>query len=218
MVSQVNKVRFGILGDADILNMSVCLVDKPTFTVEMGSVYDRRMGCISNNSQCPTCSGDIWNCPGHFGHIELNMPIILFYKQCVPFLKCFCHECHRLLAKASELELNEIKGYDKVLNYVGKLSYCGWCNTPHPNIKLVPADMTIVAVHTFKLTKASRELTPAVIKAIFDNVLDEDVKLFGVDVNMFHPRNFVLTKFLVLPTCCRSRMVTANSVATTICR
>lgn len=213
MVSQISTIDFGILGDDDIVNMAVCLIDNPSLNGESGSVYDPRLGCIQNNSKCATCLENIWICSGHFGYIDLNVPIILFYKQCVPILKCFCFECHRLLCTEEELKLNSISGYDRTLDFVSKMTSCIRCKTPHPEIRLNVADSILTRQHKYKNSKASSELTPAIIKAVFDNVLDEDVKLLGINPKLFHPRNLVLTKFLVIPTCCRPRMITPSTAS-----
>lgn len=211
MITQVSRIRFGIMGDRDVERLSTCLIDNPSLAAERGTVYDQRLGCVQNNSTCPTCSNDVWKCPGHFGHIDLNTPIILFYKQCLPFLKCICFNCHRLLCTKEELTMLNIRTYDKTIDYVSKCTSCSRCNAPHPDIKYNPSDCTLTAHHKYKNKKAVRELTPAIIKSVFDNVPDEDVSLIGIDVSMFHPRNLVLTKFPVIPTCCRPRMITPSN-------
>lgn len=209
---QIESIQFGILGDQDILDMSVCTVDKTSLVVEQGSVYDPRMGCTRNDAVCATCKENIWKCPGHFGHINLNTPIILFYKHAVTHLRLFCFKCHRLLCTKEELKLNNIsQNYDSVVSFVSKLNSCSRCNSSHPDIRLNITDTTIVAQHKFRNKKTMRTLTPLIIKQVFDDVPDEDVELLGIDVTMFHPKNLVLTRFPVIPISCRPRMVTADN-------
>ncbi len=193
--------------------MSVCAVTKSSLAVESGSVYDPRLGSVSNDALCETCNENMWSCNGHFGHIDLNIPIVLFHKQCVSMLKCFCFECHRLLCSKEELELNKISGYERVVDYLDKINTCFHCNTPHPEIKYNVAEHIISAQHKYKNQKTVWELNPAAIKQIFDGVPDEDVALLGVDTSMFHPSNLVLTKFPVIPTPCRPRMVTPENIS-----
>lgn len=213
MISQITSIQFGILSDRDIIEQSVCVVDKPSLIVETGSMYDMRMGSTQTDIQCDTCHENVWSCPGHFGHINLNTPIILFYKQAVAMLKCFCFECHRILCTKEELALAKVSGYDKVFEYLSKITTCLRCNTPHPEIKFNVADTTIIAQHKFKNDKTSRELDPVMIKAIFDDIPNEDVALLDVNVEMFHPKNLVLTKFPVIPTVCRPRMYAADTIS-----
>ena len=213
MISQINKIKFGILSDQDILDMSVCIIDKPSLIVESRSVYDLRLGSTNTITLCETCGKNVWQCTGHFGHIELNTPIILFYKQVASMLKCFCINCSRILCLEDELTLNKIYGYDNIINYLSKNNTCIHCRNPHPEIKFSASDNTIYAQLKFKNNKTIKELTPEFIKQVFDNVLDQDVKLLGVNVDMFRPKNFVLTKFPVLPTTCRPRMITPDNIS-----
>jgi DNA-directed RNA polymerase beta' subunit len=213
-LSQINTIQFGIQSDNDILKRSVCVIDKPTLTIEPGSVYDPRLGCVENNAKCDTCKETVWKCTGHFGHINLNLPIILFYKQTVSMLKIFCFKCHRLLCTKEELDLQGVRGYDKIINHLSnKISFCGHCNSPHPEIKYDPGDNVITAVYKFKNTLESSILKPEAVKMVFDNIPVEDVAILGVNPQMFHPKNLVLTKFPVIPTCCRPRMVTSDNIS-----
>lgn len=213
MIKQTNTVQFGLLGDEDILNMSVCVINKSSLTIEHGSVYDPRLGCVQNNQTCETCHTGIWTCTGHFGHINLNVPIILFYKQCVSYMKIFCLECKRILCDPEQFQINNIKGHHQIINYLTELTTCSHCNTPKPSLKVNVNDMIIVAQHKHKTSKAMIEYTPSMIKLIFDNIRDEDVNLLEIDTAMLKPKNLVLTKFPVLPTCCRPRMHTPDNVS-----
>lgn len=213
-ITQINNIQFGIQSDKDILDKSVCVIEKPTLTIEQGSVYDPRLGCVENNSKCQTCNENVWKCTGHFGHINLNVPIILFYKQAVTMLKIFCFKCHRMLCTKEELELQGVRGYEKTIAHIStKISFCGHCNASHPEIKYDPNDNVITAVYKFKNVTETNILKPEAIKMIFDFIPNEDVAILGVNTRMFHPKHLVLTKFPVIPTCCRPRMVTADNIS-----
>jgi len=212
--TNVNNIQFGILSSDDIEKMSVCEINKPTLAVEEGSVYDPRLGCVDNESLCETCNENIWKCTGHVGHIKLQIPIILFFKQTVNMLKIFCFNCSRLLCTEEELRLQNMHGYEKILEYLSnKISFCGRCMSPHPEIRFDITEYKIIAQHKLKNDKTTRQLTPVKIKQIFDNIPDEDVAILGVDPTMFHPRNLVLYNFPVIPTCCRPRMITPDNVS-----
>jgi DNA-directed RNA polymerase beta' subunit len=213
-ITNVNNIQFGILSDVDIEKMSVCEINKPTLAVEEGSVYDPRLGCVDNDSLCETCNENIWKCTGHFGHIKLQIPIILFFKQTVNMLKIFCFNCSRLLCTEEELRLQNVHGYEKTIEYLtNKISFCGRCTAPHPEIRFDISENKIMAQHKLKNEKTIRQLLPIMIKQIFDNIPDEDVAILGVDPKMFHPRNLVLKNFPVIPTCCRPRMITPDNVS-----
>ena len=87
MEYKIDSVTFGIMSDADVLDMSVCLVTGKK------DLYDHRMGPLSTSNQCVTCSGTFITCPGHFGHIRLAKPIFhpLFIKKLLGQLKSTCY-------------------------------------------------------------------------------------------------------------------------------
>jgi len=210
---EIKSIQFGIISDQDIMDNSVCEINKPSLMTEEGSVYDPRLGCTENGLLCETCEEDIWKCSGHFGHINLNIPIILFYKQTVVMLRLFCFECHRFLCTKDELNLQNIKGYSNIVDHVSKMTVCGRCGSPHPEVRLDTNDVKIVTSFKLKTNKTSRYMSPAAVKYIFDNVPEEDVEILGADTSLFHPRNLVLTKFLVIPTCCRPRVFAADTIS-----
>lgn len=219
-ISQIKSIQFGIQGDEDIVRNSVCLVNKTPLSIEIGTVYDPRMGCIETNKNCVTCEENVWKCTGHFGHIELSIPIILFYKQVVGFLRMFCFTCNRLLITKEIIELHNLKGVDRIRTFItNRISFCcrnvngTVCNTQHPLIKLDTAD-NIISIHfKYKNLSESKILSTEYIKMIFDNIQIEDLLLLDIDVKMFHPKNLVLTKFPVIPTGCRPRMITPENIS-----
>ena len=213
MVFQIDTIQFGILSDKDVLIKSVCEINKPSLCIEEGSVYDPRLGCVDNISTCETCDKNIWECTGHFGHINLNIPIIIFYKQVATMLKIFCHKCCKLLNTKEELAVQGVKGYERIVEHLSNMSFCGRCAEPHPEIRFDTSDNKITAQYKHKSEKISKFLDPVTIKHIFDNVCDDDVSTLGVDPEMFHPRNLVRMVFNVIPTCCRPRMVTPDNIS-----
>ena len=213
MTYQIKSIAFGILSDEDIDRMSVCEVDKPNLSNDHGCVYDPRMGVINQNVMCQTCTKNVWQCPGHFGHINLRVPVILYYKTVLNMLRCFCLNCSRLLCSEGSLQLNGVRGFDKVVSYLTKqkMGFCDHCKTPHPEIRYSAADNILSAQLKYKTTKTMKDLTVEDVKIVLDKIPVEDVKLLGVDPTMFHPRNLVLTKFPVLPISCRPKMHTPDN-------
>jgi len=216
-IREINTVTFGVLSTEQILNMSVCKIDNPKLgsvdkAGNVGTVYDPRMGTIENGKDCETCHQNVWNCPGHPGHIELNEPIInpLFYKQVSSFLKCFCIKCFRFLFNKEQIYLSGLNRYkgnnrlDKIIEKLEKIDICSHCFHPQPYIKYSPTDNSISMVCKQKdKDKLVIVLTVEEIKKTFDNIIDEDMELLGFDPNMVHPKNYIMVVFPVLPQCCR---------------
>jgi DNA-directed RNA polymerase beta' subunit len=68
--------------------------------------------------ECGTCGDSArgTQCPGHFGRIELNVPIIhpQFYSVVVKVLRVICFECSSLLFSEEALKLREVDDSDLV--------------------------------------------------------------------------------------------------------
>lgn len=61
-----------------------------------GGLYDVALGPMSEQSDpCGTCFQNIFSCPGHFGHIELPLPVVnpLFHKLIPLLLRISCLNC-----------------------------------------------------------------------------------------------------------------------------
>jgi DNA-directed RNA polymerase beta' subunit len=56
------------------------------------TLCDRKMGPITANEYCHTCGEGLDKCPGHFGHILLNHPIIpaMYLSRIKALLKQTC--------------------------------------------------------------------------------------------------------------------------------
>lgn len=43
---------------------------------KVGGLLDMRLGTADRAYRCATCGSSMFDCPGHFGHIELARPIL----------------------------------------------------------------------------------------------------------------------------------------------
>ena len=80
--TQIYGVSLGVYSDEEIRTFSTVKVTVPATTdaVTGGCIpqgmYDLRMGPADLFSEkCETCRQGYGNCPGHFGHIELSLPL-----------------------------------------------------------------------------------------------------------------------------------------------
>ena len=119
---EIENISFGIYSADEIKKMSVCNLTNPKKSGK-NSVYDPRMGTTNFKVKCETCNQNAEICPGHFGRIELNVPIIhpLYTKHVISFLKCFCFKCNKLLITEEQILLNDFnkfkgkKRFEKIL-------------------------------------------------------------------------------------------------------
>ncbi|OWR53673.1 DNA-directed RNA polymerase II subunit RPB1 [Danaus plexippus] len=113
---QVKRVQFGILSPDEIRRMSVTEggIRFPE-TMEggrpkLGGLMDPRQGVIDRSSRCQTCAGNMTECPGHFGHIDLAKPVfhIGFITKTIKVLRCVCFYCSKLLVSPTNPKIKEV--------------------------------------------------------------------------------------------------------------
>ncbi|GAY69314.1 hypothetical protein CUMW_270940 [Citrus unshiu] len=103
-VAKVRMVQFSILSPDEIRKMSVTEIDHGKTTERgmpmAGGLSDLRLGTIDKRFKCETCSSNMGECPGHFGHLELAKPMfhIGFMKTLLTIMRCVCFNCSKILA------------------------------------------------------------------------------------------------------------------------
>ncbi|KAG1660851.1 DNA-directed RNA polymerase II subunit RPB1 [Nymphon striatum] len=116
-IRQVKRVQFGILGPDEIRRMSVTEGGIKFSEMyenkrpKLGGLMDPRQGVIDRNTRCQTCAGNMTECPGHFGHIELAKPVFhigFLAKKTIKILRCVCFYCSKLLVSSTNHKMKEI--------------------------------------------------------------------------------------------------------------
>ncbi|GLC72049.1 hypothetical protein PLESTF_001198600 [Pleodorina starrii] len=99
---QVAAVRFGFYTEDEVRKLSVVKITSPIIFDNMkvpvkDGLYDPRMGPVDVRDRCGTCRLGFDRCPGHFGHIELPVPVYnpLVFKVMYKLMRCTCLHCHR---------------------------------------------------------------------------------------------------------------------------
>ncbi|KWU44120.1 DNA-directed RNA polymerase [Rhodotorula sp. JG-1b] len=112
VASQVSTVSFSSLHGPDIRRISVKQVVNPVLFDNLnnpnaGALYDPAFGPLGKGDICSTCQLTSFDCPGHFGHIELPAPVFhpLYMVQAFQLLRGTCTYCHHLLLNDAQLEL-----------------------------------------------------------------------------------------------------------------
>ena len=89
--------------------MSVAKIEYPE-TYEngipkLGGLLDPRMGTNDRATKCLTCSENMTDCVGHFGHLELAKPMfhIGFMGKIKKILECVCFHCSRIKTEPENL-------------------------------------------------------------------------------------------------------------------
>lgn len=137
--SEVKNIQFGVLNPEDILKCSVAhitntsIYDSSNSVPKTGGLSDTRMGVIDRNCRCKTCEQTNIYCPGHFGHIELAVPV--FYEHYINYVKdilnCICPRCCKLLVNKNHTIIKNLmkteKDNKKRFNIIKNLIKVGIC-------------------------------------------------------------------------------------------
>lgn len=107
---RVSHIQFSTFSTTEIARLSEFEVvsDKgygqPSMTPIAGGVLDRRLGVSDKHSTCETCGARLQDCPGHYGHIQLALPVfhLGYLKPLLAVMQCICKKCSRVLLPLAE--------------------------------------------------------------------------------------------------------------------
>ncbi|KAL8286881.1 hypothetical protein RQP46_003887 [Phenoliferia psychrophenolica] len=146
--SSISSISFAYLHSDDIRRISVKQVVNPVLFDNLnnpnaGGMYDPAFGPQARGDICATCRLSSFDCPGHFGHIELPMPVFhpLYMTNAFQLLRGTCTYCHHFLT--SEVA---------ILKYIAKLTLL-------EHGLVVPADNVDTIVFSVKPKKKVKKHT-----------------------------------------------------------
>lgn len=212
---RVQAIQFALLSPDEIRRMSSTKIitadtyDDDGFPIDMG-LMDLHLGVIEPGLRCKTCGGRVDDCPGHFGHIDLAMPVIHvgYVKEIKTLLQSTCRSCGRLLLTGEEAReyLDEIQRTDelatgsemvtalKITKQAGKdarkKSVCPHCDTEQLKI-------TLDKPTTFR--EDGHKLTPKEVRERLERIPDRDLRPLGINPEVARPEWMVLTVLSVPP-------------------
>ena len=112
ITKRIGSIKFSCLSPEEIRKMSAIKVITPdTYNDEgfpyPGGLMDPHMGVIEPGIRCKTCGCKVDECPGHFGHIELALPVIHvgFIKDIKMLLESTCCKCGRLMLSEEQIRV-----------------------------------------------------------------------------------------------------------------
>jgi DNA-directed RNA polymerase beta' subunit len=216
---RIGKIQFGLLSPEEINRMSVVHVTKP-LTYENGraiqnGLNDPKMGVTEYGELCATCWLGQDRCPGHFGHINLTLPVfnIQFLKgtrmgnsiSIKGILSCICIKCGKLLVDVPEI-INSIKPKKRV-NYIksliGSSAKCRskhGCGTEQPKLDYTTSKYNrITYSYGTGKDKKIEELSVQYVLELFKRIDNKTVKLLGMNPKWARPEWMIFTKLPVPP-------------------
>ncbi|KAH9507075.1 DNA-directed RNA polymerase I subunit RPA1 [Dermatophagoides farinae] len=125
--SQIAAVTFKLFGENEAKKLSVLPITNVHVFDPLGhpldnSLADTSLGPLKRNDFCKTCGLTDSECLGHFGHIQLPLPVFnpFLLKHVFQVLKMFCFNCHRLLFTPFNVEIYiaQLRALDLGLDYI----------------------------------------------------------------------------------------------------
>jgi DNA-directed RNA polymerase subunit A' len=211
----VDGIHFGLFSPQDVRKLSVVEIQAPDTYDEDGApittgLMDGRLGTLEPRQRCKTCGNTAIRCPGHFGHIELAVPIvhIEFTKIIYDLLKSTCRNCGRILlpdetikkAQAKIDQTRELLGMvtDEVYKAIlleTKRKQCPHCGAIQ--YKIIFEKPTKFSEQVPE--SGAEPLTPSMIRERMERISDEDLEIFGFNPKAARPEWMVLQVLPVPP-------------------
>ena len=106
---RISAIKFSLMSPNEIRRMSSVEVKTADTYKDDGHAYhqglmDPKMGVIEPGIRCETCGNKHDDCPSHFGHIQLELPVmhVGFTNLVKNALKATCNSCNKVLLQEQE--------------------------------------------------------------------------------------------------------------------
>lgn len=239
----VTGVQFGLVNPDEIRRGSVVEVTQPEpyegNKPKQKGLFDLRMGTIEFGRTCATCGNKSALCPGHFGHIELGLPVYYFHHllTVLKLLRSVCYHCSKLLVDKTDptvLELVKKKSgsnrFTAISALAQKTKVCQYnesCRALQPSryFKVMSAKMAQQSKdNVFKLfaefkqeafadkdMKKKIQITPQRCYRIFSKITREDYEFLGFSHDFAQPSWLICTVLPVAPPAVRPSVRQENN-------
>ncbi len=211
----VDEINFGMFSPQDVRKLSVVEVQTPDTYDEDGApisagLMDGRLGTLEPRQRCKTCGNTAIRCPGHFGHIELAVPIIHieFTKIIYDLLRAACRNCGRILladdiiekARTRVQKTKQLLGLvpDEVYKAImqeTKRKQCPHCAAGQYKITFEKPTKFSEQIPE----SGSEPLTPSMVRERMERITDDDLELLGFNPKAARPEWMVLQVLPVPP-------------------
>jgi DNA-directed RNA polymerase subunit A' len=198
IMKKIGSVKFTLLGPEMIRKMSSIEIktpetyDKDGYPME-GGLMDPHLGVINPGIKCKTCGQGMRNCSGHFGHLELERPIVHseFGRKLEILMTCTCKDCGRIALPEEGIAKYTAEANGKVADLSKKIilkarqiKKCPHCEAPKHKV-------TLDKPTNFFYNK--ERIYPTQIRDWVEKIKDSDLQLLGYDTERIRPEWFVIT-------------------------
>ena len=210
---KIQKIKFAYLSPDEIRKMSaIKIITADTyndggFPIDMG-LMDPHLGVIEPGLRCKTCGGKVDECLGHFGHIDLAMPVIHvgYIKEIKKLLQSTCKSCGRILLPKEQIkehkealeEVEEMGGDILDFKLVAKETAKD-ASTRHlcPHCGAEQSKITLDKPTSFR--ENGHKLTPKEVRERLERIPNEDLFPLGINPDVLRPEWTILTALPVPP-------------------
>ena len=127
--NSISNVTFSFFNAERVRKTSVKQITRSATFDRLGrpqrdGLYDAALGPVDPLERCATCAQSYDDCPGHYGHLELALPVFhpLLFNECYKLLRACCMSC-----RALKMGADRKKYFVYILSLVrrGKLAQAG---------------------------------------------------------------------------------------------
>ena len=212
ITKKIGNLSFAVLSPNEIRKMSATKVitadtyDDDGFPITMG-LMDQRLSVIEPGLRCKTCGLKVGKdkCPGHFGHIDLAMPVVHvgFVKTIRNSLRSTCRKCGRILLTDKQIEdyqkmiqKNRLEGRDNAYVFKSIITDCTK-KEACPRCENTIGKIDLDKPTSFR--ENGKKLTPTEIREWLEKIPDEDLPLIDINKKSARPEWMILTVLPVPP-------------------
>ncbi len=216
MHKQVEGIKFGILSPNMMRKFSVVEINTADTYDEdgipiMGGLMDGRLGTLEPRQRCKTCGNTATECPGHFGHLELAVPIVHveFTKLIYKLLRTTCGNCGRVSLPDDRIsdfkvEMNrQEEMYGAVLDDFYKdieKEAIKYSNCPHCGMRIFKITFNKPTSFYEEIRDGGdRILNPNMIRERLERIPNEDLIILGINPDVARPEWMILSVLPVPP-------------------
>ena len=222
---RTESVKFTMFSPDEIRNLAATTIVHDKLYVKQlpnpGGMNDPRMGTMDRRISCTTCINDNKDCPGHFGKIELPVPVysIGFLQNTYALLKTICPFCFRINIDENDFKATTILETcedERIRNdqlFIGLTKIakdktkCFRCEMPLPKYSIKGAviewawdsESAILLANLGVWSSYGRSFNAADALLILKSVPDDDYRLIGLNPVESHPSWAIMTVVLVPP-------------------
>ena len=211
----IKAIEFDIFSPEEIRRLSTTCVTESSQYIggypTISGPNDFRMGTIDRRLKCATCKRNVISCPGHFGVINLNYPVLHpgFIDVILKLIRCVCFFCSEpLLSEKDKTVLKKIKDRKQRLAATAltakQKKICPICGGKQPQYNRsglsIKCDWSKVSFDDPEEESfCMRPFTSAEVRLILKHIKDDAYKFLMANVHAARPELLVLTTFVVVP-------------------